>query len=152
MLINTVDLAHLIQLAVAPVFLLAGIAGFLNVMSSRLGRIIDRSRQVDRRLYSLVDKAKQLASEQEQAILIQRINIINQSIGLCTGSALMVCILIICLFAAGMLKTSLSVLIVALFIISMLLLVAALVCFLKEVQLAIRTIKVAKEFPENDSQ
>ena len=40
------DLAQIISLAVAPVFLLAGIAGFLNVMSGRLGRIIDRARVV----------------------------------------------------------------------------------------------------------
>lgn len=40
------DIAHVIELAVAPVFLLAGIAGFLNIMSGRLGRIVDRSRNL----------------------------------------------------------------------------------------------------------
>ncbi|MEP0495803.1 MAG: DUF2721 domain-containing protein, partial [Paraglaciecola sp.] len=41
---NVPDIAEIIQLAVAPVFMLTGIAGFLNVMSGRLGRIVDRAR------------------------------------------------------------------------------------------------------------
>ena len=38
------DISSAIQLAVAPVFLLAGITGALNVMTHRLGRIVDRGR------------------------------------------------------------------------------------------------------------
>ena len=48
-IITATDLAMIIQLSVAPVFLLAGIAGFLNVMSGRLGRIVDRARVVEQR-------------------------------------------------------------------------------------------------------
>ena len=43
-------IATVIQLAVAPVFLLAGIAGLLNVLSIRLGRVVDRVRVVETRL------------------------------------------------------------------------------------------------------
>jgi hypothetical protein len=39
-------LAQIIQLAVAPVFLLAGLGAFLNVCAGRLARIIDRARQL----------------------------------------------------------------------------------------------------------
>lgn len=46
-------LAEIIQIAVAPVFLLAGIAGFLNVMSGRLGRIVDRGRVLENKIISL---------------------------------------------------------------------------------------------------
>jgi len=38
------SISQVIQLAVAPVFLLAGISGALMVMSNRLGRIVDRGR------------------------------------------------------------------------------------------------------------
>jgi hypothetical protein len=47
---NISDLSEAIQLALAPVFLLTGIAGLLNVMTSRLARIIDRGRQLSSRL------------------------------------------------------------------------------------------------------
>ena len=41
---NAVEtIAGVIQLSVAPVFLLAGIAGMLNVLSVRLGRVVDRA-------------------------------------------------------------------------------------------------------------
>ena len=44
------QLAQIIQLAVAPVFLLAGLGAFLNVCAGRLARIIDRSRQLEPRV------------------------------------------------------------------------------------------------------
>ena len=37
---NITDIAHAIQVAIAPVFLLTGIAGILNVMTGRLARIL----------------------------------------------------------------------------------------------------------------
>ena len=46
------SLSTLIEIAVAPVFLLAGIAGFLNVMSGRLGRITDRVRSAEKEMNS----------------------------------------------------------------------------------------------------
>jgi hypothetical protein len=48
---NRIDeIAHLIQLSVAPVFLLTGVGTLLNVLSGRLGRIIDRARVLEQRL------------------------------------------------------------------------------------------------------
>jgi hypothetical protein len=43
----TSDLSYIIQLSVAPVFLLAGIGAFINVLAGRLGRIFDRSRVLE---------------------------------------------------------------------------------------------------------
>jgi hypothetical protein len=36
--------AHVIQLSVAPVFLISGIGAFLGVMTNRLARAVDRAR------------------------------------------------------------------------------------------------------------
>jgi len=36
------SIAHIIQLALTPVFLLTGLAGLMNVFSTRLGRVADR--------------------------------------------------------------------------------------------------------------
>ena len=43
-------LAQIIQLAVAPVFLLAGLGAFLNVCAGRLARIVDRIRKLEPRI------------------------------------------------------------------------------------------------------
>ena len=40
-------IAHVIELAIAPVFLITGIGSLLAVMSNRLARIIDRARQIE---------------------------------------------------------------------------------------------------------
>src|SRR5512136_1239615 len=48
--IEAVDIAHAIQLALAPVFLLSGIAGFLGVLTNRLARVVDRARNIEREL------------------------------------------------------------------------------------------------------
>lgn len=39
--------AHVIQLSVAPVFLLSGIGAMLAVMTNRLARVIDRARTLE---------------------------------------------------------------------------------------------------------
>ena len=82
-------LASIIQIAVAPVFLLAGIAGFLNVMSGRLGRIVDRARVLERRVNSVSDDTRLAIVSRELRTLWRRVKIINWSIGMCTASALM---------------------------------------------------------------
>ena len=46
------DIAHLVELSVAPVFLLAGIGALLNVVTARLGRVVDRARNLEERLYA----------------------------------------------------------------------------------------------------
>ena len=43
---HILDISHVIQLSVAPVFLLTGIATLINAMNARLGRIVDRRRHV----------------------------------------------------------------------------------------------------------
>ena len=53
-------IAHAIQLAVAPVFLLTGVASILSVLTNRLSRIIDRSRFLHRNLLSAIKKQIQL--------------------------------------------------------------------------------------------
>lgn len=41
------DAAHVVQLALTPIFLLSGIASLLNVFSTRLGRIADQVDKLD---------------------------------------------------------------------------------------------------------
>lgn len=141
------DLAIIIELSVAPVFLLAGVAGFLNVMSGRLGRIVDRARVVEVRESGLRDPKLRAIAHRELVVLWRRVNIINWSIGFCTASGLLVCTLIVSLFIGGFWGLYIGALIVVFFVLALVLLIIALTYFLKEVQLATRTLRIGKELP-----
>jgi hypothetical protein len=138
------DLAQTIQIVVAPIFMLTGIAGFLNVMSGRLGRIVDRARIIERRVHTIKNPDFLEQSENELKNLWRRIKLINRSIGLCTASALFVCAVVVFLFLGDFWRFNLSEVIVALFIIALFLLIFALLTFLKEVQLATRNLQIGK--------
>ena len=131
--LNNMAISSVIQSAVAPVFLLAGIAALLGVMTTRLGRIIDRSR----RLHS--SERKRLTDQQlqmrdaELASLEKRGHSINKAITFATSSALMVCVVIITIFASHFLSTPLGEVIAGLFVLCMLTLILALITFLREV-------------------
>lgn len=145
-------LASVIQIAVAPVFLLAGIAGFLNVMSGRLGRIVDRARVAERRFLGLNNAERRSEAKYELKTLWRRIKIINWSIGMCTASALLVCSVVVSIFIGDFWHLQLGDLIVGLFVLSLILLICALVLFLKEVQLATRILQMGKEFIDEEAE
>lgn len=144
------ELSRLIQLAVAPVFLLAGIAGFLNVMTGRLGRIVDRHRVIQRRLLALTNPDSIAQNNKELHSLSRRIRLINWAVGLCTLSGLWVCILVVTLFVGNYWQVSIDDGIVLFFVLAMLSLIVSLVLFLKETHLATRTLRVATELLENN--
>ena len=75
-------IAHAIQLAVAPVFLLTGVAGILSVLTNRLSRIVDRSRFLHRNLLSAIEKNPDIQVEMKS--LKKRAHLIHWAIGLCT--------------------------------------------------------------------
>jgi Protein of unknown function (DUF2721) len=143
-----VGLATVIQLAVTPVFLLAGIAGFLNVMSGRLGRIVDRARIVELRLATVQDEPRLSMMRMELRTLWRRVKIINWSIGMCTASGLLVCTVVVGLFVSDFWGLNIASAVVVLFILALLLLIVALILLLKEVQLATRLLHPGREFPE----
>jgi hypothetical protein len=132
---------HIIQLAVAPVFLLAGVAGFLNVMSGRLARIVDRSRVVERRSLLLKDPALLERTESELADLQRRIRLNGWSMGFCAFSGLVVCLLVVTLFAGSYWDVNVGGGIVFLFVLAMMSLIVALVLFIEETLLATRTLR-----------
>jgi hypothetical protein len=139
------SLASIIQIAVAPVFLLAGIAGFLNVMSGRLGRIVDRARVMERRVSTIVSPDKLETASRELVTLWRRVRLINWSIGMCTASGLMVCVVVVGLFLGDFWSLNIGTFVVVTFVLSMLLLIIALLLFLKEVQLATRVLVAGLE-------
>ncbi|HSC67965.1 MAG TPA: DUF2721 domain-containing protein [Cellvibrio sp.] len=138
---NFGDVAHAIQLALAPVFLLTGIAGLLNVMASRLSRIIDRGRSLtEERLPDHLQNTDAL--HKELGRLERRRHYASLAITACTCSALLVCVVIAVIFLQAMLQVEFNWLISGLFTAATLTLIVGLAYFLREVHLATRTVRI----------
>lgn len=127
--------AHVIQLAVAPVFLLTGVGAILAVLINRLARVVDRFRVLERMLPAAGNDERTVL-ETEMAILSRRARLIHWAISLCTICALLICIVIATLFVGSVMGADLSGTIAALFIAAMLALISGLLCFLREISLA----------------
>lgn len=131
------DVASAIQLSVAPVFLLAGVGGLLNVLTSRLARAVDRVRL----LSSERDKHRSKGDELEFTIQMRRTNLIHWSIILSTICALAICLVVVLLFAGNIILDDPSTLITVLFISAMVSLTIAMILFLLEISLALRIMR-----------
>lgn len=135
-LLQASDIATVIQLAVAPVFLLTGIAGTLNVLSIRMSRIIDRGRVLNDR-HCASGTPEHAEVDAEQRLLARRSRLINRAMALCTLSSLLVCLVIVMLFLDAMFPLRQERFIASLFIGALLSLIAALLLFLREVGLSL---------------
>jgi hypothetical protein len=140
----TPDVAHTIQLALAPVFLITGIAGMLNVMAGRLGRIVDRGRCLTE-----VPSSRAILSPDkitfELRCLERRRRLASAAITACTLSALLVCIVIAVLFVELLFELPLKWIEGVLFICSTIALVVGLALFLREVHIANQTVRIELE-------
>jgi hypothetical protein len=139
---NQIDeIAHLIQLSIAPVFLLTGVGTLLNVLSGRLARIIDRARALEQRL-DTPGPPHAAVIVNELRVLEKRGKLIYHAIKLSATSALLVCFLIAFLFASSMLHYSTRLIVSGLFIAAMLASIVSLTLFLREVYFAIETFEI----------
>lgn len=134
-------IAHVIQLAVAPVFLLTAIASLLSVMTNRLARVIDRARLLEGGLPDLTGEHKSVVHV-DLSMLSQRARYINRAISLCTTAALLVCVVIAVLFVSAFIPTDLSKVIAGLFVVTMACVTTGLVSFLREIYLATQSLRI----------
>lgn len=132
---------HSIQLAVAPVFLLSGIGVLLGVLTSRLARVVDRARQLEDRHFA-ADPAEADDLGRQLASLARRASLMNMAITLSTVSALLVASVVALLFGSTFINFNLALPVAAGFILAMIALIGALLSFLIEVRVAIRTIRI----------
>lgn len=138
---STGAIAHAIQLAIAPVFLLTGLAGLLSVMATRLARVIDRARSFEQS-WPALSAAGRAAAKIEIGDLERRRRVCSWSINYCTAAALLVCLVIVTLFVEDFFATDLKWLSGALFVGAMVGVICGLTCFLREVYLATHTISI----------
>jgi hypothetical protein len=136
--------AHVIQLSVAPVFLLTGIGALLSVMTNRLGRVVDRARTLESRV-SPTGPPPDSMTTWELGVLSRRAKLIGQSITLCTITALLVAAVIAMLFLGAFLGLNPSTGVALVFIAAMVGLFLGLLLFLREIFLATSTLRIGLE-------
>jgi Protein of unknown function (DUF2721) len=143
------DIARTIQLAVAPVFLLAGIGGFMNVIAGRLNRVVDRARVLER-LHPDSSGAEHDRHVWELRLLDKRITLASNAMFLCVASAVTVCIVVTLLFVAELANLNYGSSVAILFVLAMVLLAAGLAMFLIETRVAVRGIRIREELLEQE--
>jgi uncharacterized protein DUF2721 len=129
------DISRVIQLAIAPVFLLTAVATFINVLIGRLARAVDRRRIVEEHLPHYVEEARDQAIG-ELRILQKRIVLVLWATALAVLAALLVCLLIGTAFAGAFIALDLSRPVAILFIGAVLALTGCLLLFLREISIA----------------
>ncbi len=129
------EIGHIIQLAIAPVFLLTGVGTNMLVLTNRLARIIDRTRALEERLE---DQQQAKASARELArveldVLFSRARKINRAIFLSTSCALLICLVVAILFLADAMDLKLVTPIASFFVLAMVSLTGSFIYLLREV-------------------
>jgi hypothetical protein len=133
---HVTDIARLIQLAVAPVFLLTAVGTIIGVLSTRLGRAVDRSRTLEDRLRQLPPEGQKNV-RQELGVLSRRVRLVYGAIVLAVICALFVGLLIAVAFVDAFINIDLSKFIGLLFIGAMVSFIFSLLVFLREIFLAV---------------
>lgn len=141
------QISHVIQLSVAPVFLLTGVGAMLNVLSARLSRTVDRARAFEAR-YATASTIEQDLLRAELRLQAHRARLTYAAMALCVICALLICSVIVALFASAFYTTAgLELAIASLFVAAMLAFIAALLLFLREVQLATNNLRIGPPAP-----
>jgi hypothetical protein len=143
--VQSADIAHLIQVALTPIFLISAIGVTLNVLTNRLSRIVDRARTMENELCRPDYQAGGRDLHAALGVLARRARYINAAITLITLSALFIALVVVMLFVNAFAHWDLAAFIAIMFILSMLSLAAALTAFLIEVRIATTTLRIGIE-------
>ncbi len=133
---NLTALTHAIQLSVAPAFLLVALGTLITILNTRLGRIVDRRRQLQAGPTEWTEECITEAN-QELAVLNQRRRLIYLAILSAGLGGLLVCLVVASTFLGALLVVELAKLVASLFVLTMLTMIAALSLFLREVYIAV---------------
>lgn len=140
------SIAGVIQLAIAPVFMLTALGSFLGVITNRLGRAVDRARDLEDDLGSLQAEPLQRAKD-ELYVISRRARWTNRAITWCTICALLICLEIAALFGGTFLAVDVSIAAGWLFVLAMISLTIGLLSFLREIFLATRHLQIGSHRP-----
>ncbi|HEX3423231.1 MAG TPA: DUF2721 domain-containing protein [Sphingomicrobium sp.] len=136
--------ADIVRIAVAPVFLLSGIASFVNVCTSRLSRIVDRSRDIEPKLLASRGREHDRWLG-ELHVLDRRMSLVSWAISLSVLSAVLICAVVVLLFSASLTRLHVATATALLFIGSMIAIGLGFAIFLVETRVGSRAVRVRSE-------
>ena len=144
---HILDITRLIQLTVAPVFMLTAVGTIINALMNRLGRAVDRRRQLEDLIpaYEGDDRAKML---DEHKAMEMRIRLTLGATALAVTAAIFVCLLIGFAFVGAFVAFDLATTVAGLFIAAVIALTFSLLLFLREVFLAAFTTRHTPQLQE----
>jgi hypothetical protein len=144
------ELIPVLQVAIGPVILISGVGLLLLTLTNRLGRAVDRSRQLAGEMRDVKEPDRIRLSRQVE-VLYRRAGLIRIAIIMSAMSVLLVSVLIIALFLSALMKLEVVPLISLLFIGCMLSLIVSLVAFIRDIQLSLSALKLELEYPKSAS-
>lgn len=144
-------IAQTIQLALAPVFVLVAIGNIMNILTNRLARVVDRSR-VLQELYKTTTNEEHDQIVLDIRMVAQRIVLIGRAMRLMVLAGLAIGITVAILFFSEIAQYDLQLLAAGAFLLAIGLMMAALICFLRETQIATQTLRVPEQFLELDRE
>lgn len=139
------DISAAIQVAIAPIFLLVGTGSLLNVVTSRLGRVVDRVRKLEELIEAGEEETLRKRHTAELAALDRRLRFGNRAVFFCSTSAVLICVLVAVVFVLGFFGSAAGVVVAALFFAAIACLCLGLISFLWEVRIATGILRVRHE-------
>jgi hypothetical protein len=140
--LQTENVAHLIQLALGPVFLISGVGITLSMLTARLARIVDRARVLEDRRETVTDASARTLIDEDLKYIVRRTRYINGAIALGTTSAFLTALVVTLLFASAFSPIGGGRVIAILFVLSMGCLSTAFLMFLIEVRIATKSLRI----------
>jgi hypothetical protein len=134
-------LLPIIQLAITPVILISGMGALMITLTSRMARIVDRTRELAEAIPAAdADERRHLESQLD--IMWDRSLMMRRAVT-CNGlSMLLACLLIMVLFGAAMFEWNMKGAVLGLFGASILMLTASLVDFLRDIYVSLHALKL----------
>ena len=139
--LSTSSLLPVIQLAITPVILISGMGALMLTITGRMGRIVDRTRILAGQVVVATGEDRRHLDEQLK-IMWRRAQLIRRAVTFLGFSMLVACLLVVTIFGGALLGRDFGVVLLALFAGSVLLLIAALVAFLKDIYVSLHALRL----------
>jgi hypothetical protein len=144
---NGAMIVQTIQLALTPVFVLVAIGNILNILSTRLGRVVDRARALQER-HSSTQGVEHDMVVSELRLVHKRMILITKAVRFMVLSSLAIGVTVAVLFLSGLGGLDWHAAAALTFLAAIVLLLVALVLFLRETQVAAAALEIPSDYLE----
>jgi len=150
--LHSSSVLSIIQLAITPVILISGIGAFMITLTNRMARIVDRTRNLAGQAWAASGEERKYL-ESQLVILWTRSKLIRRAVTFAGMTMLIACCLVIVIFITALLERDLVALMLLLFMASILMLISALILFLRDIYLSLRVLhlEVRRALPDSEA-